>query len=198
MYVPYAVTSEGYESQFATNYLGHFLLTHLLLNQLDATGTEDAPARVVHISSVAHELGVINFKDINFEKEHYVAFKAYAQSKLAQLLFGLYLNDIAKERKFNVRSYVVHPGIVNTEIFNDTIIKKTSPFLLGLWFKPPDKGAVPVVFCAISSQAKDLDGCYVSNCLKKETRATKNSEDLQQELFDFTMDLLKIKKFGKS
>lgn len=67
MYVPYAITSEGYETQFATNYLGHFLLTHLLLKQLDATGTEDAPARVVHISSVAHELGGINFDDINFE-----------------------------------------------------------------------------------------------------------------------------------
>ncbi|KAK9711467.1 short chain dehydrogenase [Popillia japonica] len=198
MYVPYAITSEGYETQFATNYLGHFLLTHLLLKQLDATGTEDAPARVVHISSVAHELGGINFDDINFEKEYYIAYKAYSQSKLAQLLFGLYLNEILKERKSNVRSYVVHPGIVNTELFNNTIVKKTSPFILGLWFKPPDKGAVPIVFCAISPQAKHLDGCYVSNCLKKETPVTKNSKDLQQKLFNFSTDLLKIEEFGKS
>ncbi|KRT86166.1 dehydrogenase, partial [Oryctes borbonicus] len=179
MYVPYAVTPEGYESQFATNYLGHFLLTHLLLDQLVATGTEEEPTRIIHLSSVAHLVGKINFDDINYEKQYYVSYKSYSQSKLAQLLFGLYLNGILKERNCNVKSYVVHPGIVNTEIFNETLIKRASPFVLGLLFKPPDKGAIPIVFCAVSSQAKDLDGCYISNCEKKETPVTKNSDQLQ-------------------
>ncbi|GJQ65516.1 hypothetical protein Trydic_g7617 [Trypoxylus dichotomus] len=197
MYVPYAITPEGYESQFATNYLGHFLLTHLLLSQLVATGTEEEPARIINISSVAHVLGEIYFDDINLEKQYYVAYKAYSQSKLAQLLFGLYLNGILIERKYNVKSYAVHPGIVNTELFNDTFIKKVSPFVLGLLFKPPDKGAIPIVFCAVSSGAKDLGGCYISNCEKKVTSVTKNSEQLQQKLFDFTMNLLKIEEFGR-
>lgn len=65
MATPYHLTEDGFESQFAINYLGHFLLTHLLLPQLKAAGTQDLNARIVNVSSCAHRTGRINFDDIN-------------------------------------------------------------------------------------------------------------------------------------
>lgn len=65
MAVPYALTEDGFESQMAVNYLGHFLLTHLLLPELKAAGTEELNARVVNVSSCVHKLGEIHFEDIH-------------------------------------------------------------------------------------------------------------------------------------
>lgn len=68
MYVPFALTKDGYESQFATNYLGHFYLTHLLLPNIKSAGKEGSNARIVNVSSCAHTEGKIDFEDINSEK----------------------------------------------------------------------------------------------------------------------------------
>lgn len=65
MFGPYIETRDGYESQFATNYLGHFLLTHLLLPLLEAGGKKEEKSRIVNVSSCAHIVGDINFEDIN-------------------------------------------------------------------------------------------------------------------------------------
>lgn len=65
MAAPYHLTEDGFESQFAVNYLGHFLLTHLLMPQLKAAGTQDLNARVINVSSCANLVGNINMKDIN-------------------------------------------------------------------------------------------------------------------------------------
>lgn len=67
MAAPYHVTVDGFESQLATNYLGHFLLTHLLLPELKAAGSVNQRARIVNVSSCVHKLGHINFKDIHGE-----------------------------------------------------------------------------------------------------------------------------------
>lgn len=67
MFVPYAETEDGFESQFAVNYLGHFLLTHILLPNLIAGGDESGNARVVNVSSCAHMTGDIHFNDINMK-----------------------------------------------------------------------------------------------------------------------------------
>lgn len=65
MAAPYALTEDGFESQLAVNYLGHFLLTHLLLPELKAAGSKDVNSRVINVSSCVHKLGVINFDDIH-------------------------------------------------------------------------------------------------------------------------------------
>lgn len=67
MNVPYKKTEDGFESQLAVNYLGHFLLTHLLLPQLKAAGTEGCKSRVVNVSSCVNIYGTINWNDLNFE-----------------------------------------------------------------------------------------------------------------------------------
>lgn len=66
MFGPYVESRDGFESQFSTNYLGHFMLTHLLLPELKKAGTAKSQARVVNVSSCAHIVGKINFEDINF------------------------------------------------------------------------------------------------------------------------------------
>lgn len=65
MAAPFEITEDGFESQLAINYLGHFLLTHLLLPQLKAAGTENRNSRIVNVSSCIHLVGTINFDDIH-------------------------------------------------------------------------------------------------------------------------------------
>lgn len=65
MTIPYQLTEDGFEDKFAINYLGHFLLTHLLMPQLRAAGTKDHNARIINISSCAHVIGEILMDDIN-------------------------------------------------------------------------------------------------------------------------------------
>src|SRR5437868_6139349 len=79
MVPPLTRTADGFELQFGTNHLGHFALTNLLL--------EHVSGRVVTVSSTAHRFGRINFEDLNWERKPYNAWRAYGQSKLANLLF---------------------------------------------------------------------------------------------------------------
>ncbi len=112
MALPLRRTADGFEMQFGTNHLGHFALTGLLLPQLLA-----APdARVVNVSSAAHQWGRMDFDDPNWERRRYSKWRAYGQSKLANLLFSYEL-----ERRFaavdaNVRSVACHPGYAATNL----------------------------------------------------------------------------------
>ncbi|KAB1273668.1 Retinol dehydrogenase 13 [Camelus dromedarius] len=83
MRCPHWTTEDGFEMQLGVNYLGHFLLTHLLLDKLKAS----APSRIINLSSLAHVAGHIDFEDLNWEKRKYDTKAAYCQSKLALVLF---------------------------------------------------------------------------------------------------------------
>jgi NAD(P)-dependent dehydrogenase (short-subunit alcohol dehydrogenase family) len=104
-------TADGFELQFGTNYLGPFALTNLLLPLLLSA---EAP-RVATMSSGAANIGRINFRDLQFA-ESYSAVRAYAQSKLADLLLGLQLARIADERGWKLRSTIAHPGYTRTNL----------------------------------------------------------------------------------
>uniref|UniRef100_A0A8C6MDC6 Si:dkey-73n8.3 n=1 Tax=Nothobranchius furzeri TaxID=105023 RepID=A0A8C6MDC6_NOTFU len=91
---PYAKTVDGYEMQFGVNHLGHFFLTFLLLDLLK----HSAPSRVINLSSAAHAMGKIRFDDLNGEKDYHPV-RAYAQSKLANVLFS---RELAKKTEGNV------------------------------------------------------------------------------------------------
>ncbi len=112
MIPPYEVTKDGYEFQFHANYLGHFLLTGLLLELLIKT----EGSRVVSLSSKAHESATINFDDLQSEQK-YSKWKAYGQSKLACLLFAKELNRRLQNINASTISLAAHPGISNTGIF---------------------------------------------------------------------------------
>jgi NAD(P)-dependent dehydrogenase (short-subunit alcohol dehydrogenase family) len=106
------VTAQGFELQFGVNFLGHFLLTTLLLTPLM---NAKAP-RVVQVSSVAHRRGSIAFSDLQSER-YYRAWKAYQQSKLAMLIFALELQRRSDAGGWGLLSLAAHPGIAATELF---------------------------------------------------------------------------------
>jgi NAD(P)-dependent dehydrogenase (short-subunit alcohol dehydrogenase family) len=109
---PRRLTKDGFESQFGTNHLGHFALTGLLLAKLLAA----QEPRVVTVSSGAHRIpGGINFDDLNGER-HYINWRAYGQSKLANLMFCFELQRRASEAEAELRSMAAHPGYAATNL----------------------------------------------------------------------------------
>lgn len=113
------LTEDGFEESFGVNHLGHFLLTNLLLPQLDkAAKEEEMPSRIVTVSSGAARFGKLNFEDLMFEKTPFVDTAFFSQflcnSKLANNLFNLELAKRLRAKKVNVRSYAVCPGVVET------------------------------------------------------------------------------------
>ncbi|XP_023019224.1 polyprenol dehydrogenase [Leptinotarsa decemlineata] len=195
MFGPHIETRDGYESQFATNYLGHFFLTHLLLPQLKAGGKAKEMSRIVNVSSCAHMVGRINFDDIN-SRHNYIAGEAYAQSKLAQVLFSNYLDSQLRQEGVFVQAHSVHPGVVNTELFNGTHVKNLTPWVPSLLFKSPEKGAIPIVHACLSPRLEGKGGTYIHNCKIFAASNAAMSADLQEKLFEFTKTLLGIDKFG--
>lgn len=178
MRTPNSKTRDGFEMQLGVNHLGHFLLTNLLLDLLKAS----APSRIINVSSVAHMRGTINKKDLNSD-EAYSAADAYAQSKLANILFTrelakklegmifVYVKRFQKKkRKILVGTGVtvnsVHPGLVDTELirhmsfFNSwlaTIFIK--PFIWP-FVKTPRYGAQVVIFAALDPKLEKVTGKY--------------------------------------
>ncbi|HEY3670709.1 MAG TPA: oxidoreductase [Acidimicrobiia bacterium] len=110
MYTPFEHTAEGFEMQFGTNHVGHFLLTCLLVPQLLA----DPPSRVVNLSSGGHMGSDIVWDDVNYERREYEKFSAYGQSKTANILFSVELDRRLGDR--GVHAYAVHPGMIATEL----------------------------------------------------------------------------------
>jgi len=142
MMPPFQTTEEGFESQFGVNYLGHFLLTHLLLPVLEQTNK----ARIVQLSSRAHAWGDIYYEDLNFKKK-YRPRNAYSQSKLACLMFGYALERKLRSKQLNSISVSAHPGISQTELFRylPSVLNVFAPMIS----QPADKGAEPQIVAAL-------------------------------------------------
>jgi NAD(P)-dependent dehydrogenase (short-subunit alcohol dehydrogenase family) len=112
MAIPYRESADGFEMQFATNHLGHFVLTALLLPRLLSTDR----SRVVTLSSLMHKRGAMDFDDLFFRKRRYQPWAAYSQSKLANLLFALELDRRLRRHGASVISVGAHPGYSSTEL----------------------------------------------------------------------------------
>ncbi|XP_071452648.1 retinol dehydrogenase 12-like [Hetaerina americana] len=183
------------ESHFSVNYAGHFLLTHLLLPNLKNAGQEDIQhARVVNVSSIAHFAGDINFEDIASEK-CYMPGAAYAQSKLAQVLFTRHLEKLFQDSDIPIHVYAVHPGVCDTDLFKGTYIKKAMPWLVHFFFKHPARGATTIMFPAVAPTAESLGGTYLSNCEVYTPSASARDDTKAKELFNYTCTLLGIEQF---
>ncbi|MBK7409419.1 MAG: SDR family oxidoreductase [Saprospirales bacterium] len=151
----FETTEDGFELQVGVNYLGHFLLTRLLLDRL-----KQAPeGRVIHLSSSAHYGGKIDFERFRADKGRYKGMPAYAQSKLANVLFA---SELAR-RYPDIRSYSLHPGVVGSNIVRPD--KLGWLFTIG-WtlFKPftfsPKRGAKTSLFLATATPAPEPNGQY--------------------------------------
>ncbi|MGH1338267.1 MAG: oxidoreductase [Aureispira sp.] len=147
MMPPYTKTEDGFELQMGANYFGHFLLTGLLLPTLLAT----PHSRIVSLASIAHQRGDINFDDLQSEQE-YSAVKAYAQSKLACLMYGYEL-----QRRLDVHGHqqtistIAHPGVSVTNLGQHLpkFVQLISPLVAPLFTHKPNKGAQPTLWAAL-------------------------------------------------
>lgn len=151
------LTEEGFERQFGVNYLGHFLLTSLLLPQL----MHAAAPRVVQLSSLAHRGGRIDFDDLQGER-HYDPWRAYRQSKLAMLMFSQTLQRHSNQELWGLDSLAAHPGLSRTALFNHGV--KSRP-LVGTLFRlampllsqSATEGARPTIHAATASDIRPGD-----------------------------------------
>uniref|UniRef100_A0A3Q4G7Z2 Si:dkey-73n8.3 n=1 Tax=Neolamprologus brichardi TaxID=32507 RepID=A0A3Q4G7Z2_NEOBR len=151
---PSARTVDGIEMQFGVNHLGHFFLTFLLLDLLK----HSAPSRVINLSSAAHFFGKIHFDDLKGEKDYH-HFRAYAQSKLANVLFT---RELAKRTEvLGITAYSVDPGFVNTDILRHIwrplldIVKN-----FGFLIKTPAEGAYTTIYCTVTPENQLVTGGY--------------------------------------
>ncbi len=166
MNTPFEHTVEGFELQFGTNHLGHFLLTNLLTPALLA----GAPARVVNLSSGGHRSSDILWDDPNFEHHPYDKMTAYGQSKTANILFSVELDRRLADR--GVHAYAVHPGRINTELGRYMSSDDYGALLARLKetgrVMPPAKtieaGAAPSLWAATAPELNALGGLYLEDC----------------------------------
>lgn len=198
MFVPHSLTEDGFESQLGVNYVGHFLLTHLLFPTMIETGRQSiSNVRIVNVSSCAHIPGDINFDDINYETSLYIPSQAYAQSKLAQLMFTKAVERRCRAEGYKISSFAVHPGVVDTELFDGTTLKTMAPWMPKLFFKTPEQGATTVVFAAISDTLDKKGGAYLSNCREMWVSSLAKDINQQEKLMFKTMEMVNIREFGK-
>ena len=164
MACPLMRTAQGFEMQFGTNHLGHFLFTCLLVPALIA----GAPARVVNLSSAGHKFANINLEDPNYRERDYEKWQAYGESKTANALFSVGLD--ARLRAQGVRALAVHPGVIMTELSRHMeeadflTLSERSPSGEELVFKSLEQGAATSVWAATSAQLADEGGIYLENC----------------------------------
>jgi NAD(P)-dependent dehydrogenase (short-subunit alcohol dehydrogenase family) len=142
MAVPKARTADGFESQFGTNFLGHFALTGLLLPKISR--------RVVTLSSGAHRIGKIDLEDLNWHTRRYRRWAAYGQSKLADLMFAVELNRRLAAKQSDVISVAAHPGYAATELQSHTGTFQDRVMAFGnrLLAQSAEQGALPTVYAA--------------------------------------------------
>ncbi len=146
-------TAQGFEGQFGTNHLGHFALTGELMPALLKT----PHSRVITVASIAHKGGRMRFEDPNWERA-YDPRKAYQQSKLANLLFGLELDRRLKRANADVASIMAHPGVATTSIISNGmgsgVQAKIASMVLPLFAQSDARGAWPTLYAATSPDAK--------------------------------------------
>jgi NAD(P)-dependent dehydrogenase (short-subunit alcohol dehydrogenase family) len=142
---PLTRTADGFELQFGTNHLGHFALTNLLL--------EHVTGRVVTVSSTGHRMGAIDFDDLNWERKPYKAWRAYGQSKLANLLFTAELQRRLTAAGSEVLANAAHPGYAATNLqFHSgrRVLDLVSIVGNRLLAQDENGGALPTLYAAIA------------------------------------------------
>lgn len=164
---PFGLTEDGFETQFGTNHLGHFVLVNRLAPLLKKG------SRVVVLSSIAHRFADADFSDPNFERSPYDAMTAYARSKTANALFAMEFDR--RHRAGNVRATSVNPGSVDTELerymspeeraagkesMKAAFDEAGQTYLV----KTPAQGAAPSVWAAVVAEADMVGGRYCEDC----------------------------------
>ncbi|MBD3195792.1 MAG: SDR family NAD(P)-dependent oxidoreductase [Candidatus Lokiarchaeota archaeon] len=176
----------GHETTLATNYLGHFLLTNLLLETLQSS----APARIINVTSKSHKRGKIDFDNLMLEN-NYGRFKAYNNSKLANILFTYELAQRLEDSGVTVNA--VHPGAARTN-FGREFSERTRKFLK--LFKrftiSAEEGAKTSIYLASSPEVEKITGKYWFKCKKVKSSKDSYNREIQRKLWEVSKDLTSL------
>jgi NAD(P)-dependent dehydrogenase (short-subunit alcohol dehydrogenase family) len=168
MATKFGKTADGFETQFGTNHLGHFVLVNSIASLIRTGG------RLINVSSAGHRYSNVDLDDPNFERTEYDPFVSYGRSKTANILFAVAFDKRHRER--GVRAAAVHPGIIETEL-----VRHLSPSWLQARVeqinqqlaaagKPPlqrksvAQGAATSVWAGVVAPADEIGGRYCENC----------------------------------
>jgi NAD(P)-dependent dehydrogenase (short-subunit alcohol dehydrogenase family) len=168
MATPFGHTADGFETQFGTNHLGHFVFINRIAPLLRKGG------RLINLSSAGHRFSNVDLDDPNFERSPYEPFVAYGRSKTANVLFSVAFDRRQQGR--GVRAAAVHPGVIQTELGRhldpgqiqaliDQIIKeRAAEGNESFRWKTVPQGAATSVWAAIVAPADEIGGKYCENC----------------------------------
>lgn len=173
----HALTEDGYEWQFGANYLGPFALTHLLLPALERAAAVRGDARIVHLSSIAHNLGRID-PDSFRGRRPYRPLAAYAQSKLGNLMFS---QALARRLPARLTTQAMHPGGVASEIYRE--LPRPVYALLRLFLIGPQRAATMAADLALDTRWRGQSGGYHSVQWPKPVSREARNREAQERLY---------------
>lgn len=168
MATPFGHTADGFETQFGTNHLGHFVFVNRIASLIRSGG------RLINLSSAGHRYSNVDLSDPNFEKTTYEPFVAYGRSKTANILFAVAFDK--RHRSRGVRAAAVHPGGIKTELGRymgeeqlqklvDNINKQLADQGKGSFeWKTIPQGAATSVWAGVVAPAEEIGGQYCANC----------------------------------
>jgi NAD(P)-dependent dehydrogenase (short-subunit alcohol dehydrogenase family) len=174
MACPQGKTTDGFEMQFGTNHLGHFVLVNRIARMLKSSG------RLVNLSSGGHIFSDVNLDDPNFERTPYDPFASYGRSKTANILFAVEFDRRHKDK--GIRATAVHPGAIHTELgrhMTPEVIKQITEQIAatakegkpGMGFKSVPQGAATSVWAGFVASSEAVGGRYCEDCHVAETVA---------------------------
>ena len=168
MATPLGHTADGFETQFGTNHLGHFVLVNRIASLIRRGG------RLINVSSAGHRYSNVDLEDPNFERTPYDPFVAYGRSKTANILFAVAFDS--RHRAQGIRAAAVHPGIIETELtrhmdptwlrtrMNELNQQRASAGKPPFERKSVAQGAATSVWAAVVAPAEEIGGKYCENC----------------------------------
>ncbi|KAL6642745.1 hypothetical protein ACP70R_020926 [Stipagrostis hirtigluma subsp. patula] len=183
---------DGLELHFATNHIGHFLLTNLLLeNMKRASRDSGVEGRIVNVSSSGHVMTYpqgICFDRIN-DPSGFNSFIAYGQSKLANILHSNELSRILKEEGVNISANSVHPGVITTSLFRNRTIVNALVNSIGriILSRSVEQGAATTCYVSMHPQVKGISGKYFSDSNIAKPSSQASDAELAKKLWKFSL-----------
>lgn len=182
MACPFAKTADGFELQFGSNHLGHFLFTLLLVPAL-RRGTA---TRIVNLSSRGHHIAPVDFADLHFERRPYDKWQSYGQAKTANVLF-----TVGLERRLGgdgIHAFAVHPGAIMTELGRHLQLEDIQYLQTrsrGMQFKTVEQGAATSCFAATAPELAGRGGLYLEDC---HVAAVDDADDAPEGVKSYALD----------
>ncbi|KAA8898446.1 short-chain dehydrogenase [Sphaerosporella brunnea] len=189
----YTTTKDGFEMQFGTNHLGHFVFVNEIMPKI-LTGTGEK--RIVNVTSIAHEFTGIRFDDVNFGNGAvYDKWQAYGQSKTANILFAKALADMFGPR--GLKAYSLHPGSITTGLQKfvpeEELTQMREIYAKGIYHKSLQEGSATTLVAAFATNIADKSGAYLRDADIAEPAQHAQGSELAEKLWNLSESLVGAK-----